>query len=457
MKADRAAPDMRVKRLPADPGPAGWAQLLPERQPQATLAGETLADWIVIGAGFAGLSAARRLHQLRPDDRIVLLEASLVADGPAGRNSGFMIDLPHDLGSANYTGASIEGEDAQTRMNRFAIDFASDAANEYAMPAEAAVHSGKINAAATKTGLRHNRDYAARLIATGEAHEQLDAAAMRDLTGTGFYLGGLFTPGTLMLQPAAYVRALADGLVAHANGKVSLHERSPVVRLRREAGLWHASTPEGEARAPGVILAVNGHANSFGLYERRLLHVFTYASMTRAMTPTEIERLGGRRNWAATPADAMGTTVRRVSGTGGNRIVIRNRFTCDPSMTVSDARIARVARDHDAAFRKRFPMLPELAMEYSWGGRLCLSTNRASAFGECGDGLYSACCQNGLGTARGTFTGIMAAELACGTGHPMLAALAREGAPARLPPEPFTKIGANATLRWREWRSGAEL
>ena len=48
------------------------------------------ADWLVIGAGWAGLAAARRLLQLRAGERIVLLEASRVGDGPAGGNSGLM-------------------------------------------------------------------------------------------------------------------------------------------------------------------------------------------------------------------------------------------------------------------------------------------------------------------------------------------------------------------------------
>jgi glycine/D-amino acid oxidase-like deaminating enzyme len=35
--------------------------------------------------------------------------------------------------------------------------------------------------------------------------------------------------------------------------------------------------------APKVILAVNGHLNSFGFLRGRLMHVFTYASMTRPL------------------------------------------------------------------------------------------------------------------------------------------------------------------------------
>ena len=64
-----------------------------------------MADWLIIGGGFAGLFAARRLTQLAGrDERILLLEAGRIGDGPAGRNSGFMIDLPHVLFGVDYAG-----------------------------------------------------------------------------------------------------------------------------------------------------------------------------------------------------------------------------------------------------------------------------------------------------------------------------------------------------------------
>ena len=83
--------------LPANPGISGWKGILPPRKPHKQLDENQNADYLVIGAGFAGLSAARRLNQLQPDAKIIVLEACEVGEGPAGRNSGFMIDLPHDL------------------------------------------------------------------------------------------------------------------------------------------------------------------------------------------------------------------------------------------------------------------------------------------------------------------------------------------------------------------------
>ncbi|MEL7279811.1 MAG: FAD-binding oxidoreductase [Pseudomonadota bacterium] len=442
---------MKVTRLPKDPGPAAWNDILPTAPMPQALDEDITADWLVIGAGYAGLSATRRLAQLHPEARIVLLEARRIGEGPAGRNSGFMIDLPHDLSSSDY-GGEWDQDRTQIALNRAGIDFAADMAAEFDLSEEAFSRTGKINAAATAKGTQHNRDYAAHLTSLGEGSEFLDAAQMREVTGSSYYQSGLYTPGTAMIQPALYVRGVASGL---RSNRVSIFENTPVMALARN-GAWQAQTPGGTVTAAKVILAVNGHANSFGHYRGRLLHVFTYASMTRALSAEEVKRLGGHARWGATSADPMGTTVRRISGTGGDRIVVRNRFTCDPSMDVPDRRLRAVARDHDAAFQRRFPMLSDVGMEYRWGGRLCLSRNGVAAFGEVDEGLYSACCQNGLGTAKGTTLGLAAAELASGEPSWIVDHLLAQDAPQKLPPAPIAALGANAVMRWGEWRAGLE-
>ena len=443
---------MKVTRLPVDPGLSGWNEILPAADAAQVLEERTTADYLVIGGGYAGLAATRRLAQLHPEARIVLLEAKRIGEGPAGRNSGFMIDLPHDLASDDYGGA-VEADKAQTRANRAGIDFAGAMAEEFGLGEEAFARSGKVNAAATEKGHRHNLDYARHLTAMGEANEMLDASRMRELTGTDYYQSGLYTPGTAMIQPALFVRGVARGL---RSNRVRIFESSPVTELTRN-GAWNAITPKGRVVAPKVILAVNGHANSFGYFKGRLLHVFTYASMTRALSPDEMRKLGGQPRWGVTPADPLGTTVRRISGTGGDRIVIRNRFTCDPSMEVSAARIARVGRDHDKAFAARFPMLTGVGMEYRWGGRLCLSWNSVPATGEVETGLYSACCQNGLGTAKGTMLGMVTADLAAGNDTELLSEVMALDAPKRLPPGPLSFLGANAVMRWGEMKAGREM
>lgn len=443
---------MQVKQLPRDPGPAGWNKLLSEPEPASPLDSKITADWLVIGAGFAGLAAAHRLSKLALGDRIVVLDAVRIGDGPAGRNSGFMIDLPHDLTSADYGGA-LDADIAQTEDNRRGIRHAQEMAQEYGLSKEAFVMSGKINGAVTSKGIAHNTSFARHLKAMNEPYEMFDAAQMRDITGTDYYQSGLFSPGTAMIQPALYVRGIAAGL---RSNRVSIYENSPVTSLERKDD-WVATTPKGQVSAPRVIMAVNGHLNSFGFLPGRLMHVFTYASLTRALTPDEAVRLGGYPMWGLTPADPMGTTVRRISGTGGDRIIIRNRFTFDPSLEVNEARIIRVAQDHDRSFAARFPMLGSVTMDYRWGGRLCLSRNNVQVIGELDQNLYSACCQNGLGIAKGTLAGGLAAELALGKTSPALTRALTADEPIRLPPKPLARVGANVVLKLQEHRAGKEL
>ncbi len=443
--------------MPPDPGPAAWDAILPARAPYPTLVGEQHADYLVVGAGFAGLAAARRLHQLQPEARTIILEGRGVAEGPAGRNSGFMIDLPHDLSSDDYAGESLDNDRRQTALNRAAIRFAAQAAQDYAMPAEAFVASGKINAAATDKGRQHNLDYARHLAGLDETYELLDAADMKALTGIAYYQSGLWTPGTAMLQPAQFIRGFAAGLQQQRG--VDLYEYSPVTACTQRQGYWQVQTPQGLVQAKTVILAVNGLIQQFGYFARRLLHVFTYASMTRALTVDECQRLGGEAQWAFTPADPLGTTVRRISGVGGNRIIIRSRSSYDPTMAVPEGRLDSVARTHRRGFEARFPMLKQVEMAYCWGGRLCLSLNGVSALGQVAEGVYAACCQNGLGTAKGTVAGIIAAEQAMGVAKSasLLPDYQPEAPPKKLMPEPLMWLGANGYMRWKELRAGREF
>ena len=48
--------------------------------------------WLIVGAGYTGLSAARKLSQLYPDQKIVLVDAQLAGEGASGRNSGYLVD-----------------------------------------------------------------------------------------------------------------------------------------------------------------------------------------------------------------------------------------------------------------------------------------------------------------------------------------------------------------------------
>jgi glycine/D-amino acid oxidase-like deaminating enzyme len=443
---------LKARRLPVHRGPAAWSVILPGQPAPVPLDGDRVADVAIVGAGFAGLSAAHRLRQIDPALRIVVLEAGRLAEGASGRNSGFMIDLPHELQSDDYSGG---GDDrAVIARNRHAIAFARDAVAEFGIDPNYFDPAGKVNGAASAGADALNRSYAQHLAGMGEPSELLDAQGMADLTGSRHYRSGLYTPGTVMLQPAGYVRGLGEGL---RRARVEVCEQTPVTQMVQKAAGWDITTPKGRVSAGKVILANNGQIESFGFAAGRLMHVFLYASMTAELSAEEIKRLGGAPRWGITPSDPMGTTMRRIdSGQGGNRIVTRTSSTFEPGMEASASSLRRTAQVHRRKFDERFPQLKGVRMDYSWAGHLCLTRNGVAVARELDRNLWSACVQNGLGTARGTLTGIAAAEMAMGIDSDLTRHFSGEEQPTRLPPPPFSTIGANTYLRWKEWRAAQE-
>lgn len=441
-----------ARRTPVHKGPAAWSAILPGQPAALPLPGDVLVDVAIIGGGFAGLSAARRLRQIDPRLKVAVLEASRLAEAASGRNSGFMIDLPHDLTSDDYAG---HGDDrGMIALNRQAIAFARGAVEEYGIPPEYFDPVGKVNGAASDTTDSLNRSYADHLAALGEPSTRLDAQDMFDLTGSRHYLSGLYTPGTVMLQPAGFVRGFGAGLRAE---EVGLWEETPVTAIVRQGDSWTLTTSKGRVAAGKVILANNGHLESFGFAAHRLMHVFLYASMTVDLPPERLTQLGGQPRWGITPSDPMGTTLRRIdTALGGNRIITRTCASFLPGMEASDAALARTAAVHRRKFDQRFPALAGVRQEYTWAGHLCLTRNGVSIARALAPGLFAATVCNGLGTARSTLTGIAAAEQAMGRSSDFTRHFAAEAQPTRLPPQPFSTIGANLFLRWKEWHAARE-
>lgn len=442
-----------AKRLPKHAGPAAWDAILGPRTPNPALNRDISCDFVIIGAGFAGLSAARRLLQLDPGLRIALLDAGRVGEGGAGRNSGFMIDLPHELTSSNYAGDSEGGDRSLITLNRYAIDFARQVVAEYGIDPNYFDPVGKVNGAAGEASHAQNVSYAKHLEDLRERYELLDEKSMFELTGSRYYRSGLYTPGTVMLQPAGYVRGFAKGL----ENAVDIYENTPVTAFRRQGAGWQVTTPGGKISAGKIILANNGQVESFGIKRGRLMHIFLFACMTEELGKDALAKLGGQSRWGVTPSDPMGTTMRRIdTGQGGNRIVTRTCAEFRPSMVSTEGGMRRATAVMREKFDARFPKLAGVKMEYVWSGHLCLSQNSVSVTGEIDQGVFAACCQNGLGTARGTLTGICAAEQASGVSSQVTTFFAKQPEPPRLPPEPFASIGATAVLRWKEWLARME-
>lgn len=452
-----AARVFRASQLPAQPGVCGWAALLPPRSVAPALTEAITADVTIIGAGFAGLSAARELQRRDPTLRIAVLEAGIVGEGPAGRNSGFIIDLPHEVSAEDYGsdhGSGHGGDPLQRSRDRVlvqrrAVSFAKELAAEQGWGRETLDARGRHHLAMTAEGDRHIADYAAHLVRLGESHDLLGAADAAEITGSRVFTSGLYLPGAVIVQPAAYIRGLADSLAPPAR----LFERTPALSFERRGGGWLVRAPDGSVETPQVILANNGYAERFGFFRGRLLHVFTYASMTEEFDPA---RLGGWRSWAATPSSPMGTTLRRIEGARGDRLLVRSRYTFNPSLDVGPGTLRRAGALHDGKLAHRFPALAGIGMAYRWGGAMALTWNAVPAFGEVETGVLAACGCNGLGASNATASGIAAAETLLGAETDLTRVYRSFAAPRALPPRPLTLIGARATLALREWKAGME-
>lgn len=438
-----------ASKLPKNTGVSGWVAMLPARAPKPPLEGSITADIAIIGGGFAGLSAARRLSQLDPGLRVAVLEAGVIGEGATGRNSGFIIDLPHEVSSDDYGGTSADRARRDITMYRTAIGLATEMAEEQGWGRDVFDPCGRYSVAISSQGDEHIRSYAKQLESLDEAHHLLSTKEIFDVTGSHAYTSGLYMPGTVMVQPAAYIRSFADGL----RDPVKVFERTPALSFEKVSGTWLIKTPNGSVNAKKIILANNGHAQSFGFFKGVFLHIFTYASMTEEFDP---KLLSGHRNWAATPALPMGTTVRRISGSKGDRVLIRSRYTYQSNIEITEGDIKSAGRVHDHKFADRFPGLKGTRMQYRWGGAMALTWNGVPAFGEIEPGIIAACACNGLGASKSSAAGIAAAESALGLRTQLVEIFNSYAPPKNLPPQPFLSIGAKANLSIREWSAGRE-
>ena len=436
-----------VQVLPQEDATNGWSRILPARTPAPKLKGDTRADWLVVGAGFAGLAAARRLAENRPDDRIVLLEAHEVGEGASGRNSGFAIDLPHNVGGKFE---ELSGAQGYIRLSRAAIDYLDACVVRHGIDC-AYTRRGKYHAAIADLGRRKIlTPFARALEALGEPYRWLDAATLRRETGTPYHSSALHTPGGRLFNPAGLTRGLAATLPQN----VTLHEHTPVTEIEQRNGI-RAVVPGGGVNAAAAVLAVNGYAAQFGVFGRVLLPFASYGSLSRPLTDAEHGALGGVEDWGLTPANSVvGTTLRYTTD---RRILIRCGFYYAPRFRRPDAEYQAVRRGHQRLLEARFPMLPAVKIEHTWRGYVCLSRNHAPGFGKVGPHMFAAVCQNAVGVTKGTIGGVLAADMASGRDNPLIADMEALGTPAALPPAPFCDLGVRARLaldkiRWRRER-----
>lgn len=437
---------MKINRIPKVDKTNGWSGILAPRTPNPALEANAAADWVVLGAGYAGLSAARRLAENCPDQHIALIDAGMPGENASGRNSGFAIDLPHNVGSSLD---ELEGSHRFMRLARTAIDQLETAVKTHGIKCDWSA-DGRYHAAVSPRGVKEVLEpYATELEALGEPFEWVDRDQLQQRIGSDHFTAAVFTPGGALMNPAALTRGLADSLPDN----VTFYENSPVTEALFENGI-HLTTAKGSLRAPKMILAANGYSEQFGFFQQRLLHLLAWGSLTRPLNEAERAAYGVDAPWGLTPANAFAGITMRY--TNDHRILIRQGLNYCPSQEVGQSEYATMARQHKRLFDLRFPMLPDVEIEHTWSGIVCLSQNAAPGFGQLAPNIWSAVCQNAVGVTKGTFGGMLAADMATDRDNPLIEDMLSLGEPSQLPPRPFLDIGVRARFMWELWSNRHE-
>lgn len=420
---------------------SGWSSLLPPRAPHDQLPRERRFYAIVIGAGYTGLAAARRLAELMPNRQILIIEALEIGEGLSARNSGFLLVYPN-APKAGASGPVDEDAIRKIRVAAAGLDWLRTLVADYNIECDWDEHAPRVTVAATLAGERAARDSVRSFKNWNMDLQEYNANEIGGLLGTGYYRYGYQPSARALVQPAALVRGLSETLPHN----VAILENTPVCEISSNAP-FSVQTTRATFMADYLFVASNTHAGAFHPSLDRMVPVFTYGALTPQLDADELGRLGSIPSWGVVPALAMGTTMRKVNG----RLLVRSGWSYAKEFNVVNVRSVLTM-----LFRRRFPAMRSYEFEHAWGGAIASTYNGEFYFGKVRPGLYASVGCAGAGVLRATIHGKLLAEMAVGFQSPLLTDRLSLAGPSWLPPEPLRGMAATAKLAWLDWRAGGE-
>ena len=427
-----------ISDLPKNDEGCGWIKQLPPRRAQPALSGKQHADWVVLGAGFTGLAAARQLALLHPQARIVVLEAERAGEGSSARNSGFLVDST--LNEGHYSAAGLEIYRIKYQIKCAGVSAVRRLVDDLGINCDLEA-KGKIHCTAVKSHEKKILNFSRLLAEMDLNHNILEGKELRQRLGSSYYRLGLWTEGGVMLQPAK----LARGMLEKLPQQVELFENSPVInwsKLSNSEG-YQLSTPEGQLSCGKLIVAVNGFMTNCGVKPNRSFSLTLTASMTRRLTTEEDDAIGRPESWGVLSAQSMGATVRL---TKDRRILMRNTAEIWPEQNMSGPDLELRKAKHLIGIKRRFPQLGDDIIESTWSGTICLSGNNANVFAELDNGMFAAGCYNASGIGLGVLFGTEIANLASKKMTSEIRMIQTNSDPMLLPPQPFLRWGVGLRL-----------
>jgi glycine/D-amino acid oxidase-like deaminating enzyme len=416
----------------------GWAELLPERTAGLPLQGDQRVSWVVVGAGFTGLACARRLAELHPDAKILLLEARRVAQGASGRNSGFVVATSQFPGPFDQD--RIDHYRRINRINQAGLASLGSQVSRHAIECHWQ-RKGFYHTAADRRALRECENFRHYLDSLQVEYEPLDKSILQERLGTRLYQAGIHIADGALVQPAALVYGLVDSLPRN----VSLHEQSPLLEIESGKPLT-LRLANAQVKTDSLILATNYEAPALGFLGNYIVGSTLAGSFTRQLTQPELDSLGSLGEWGAISLHSGGATLRL---TRDHRISIRNTAEYHGSTLLTDKELVRRQATHRAAFDKRFPQLAGVPFEYGWSGVEGISRNGTNFFGRQRENIYLAGGYNGSGVSRGTAFGTAIADYASGETSQTVSDCLASAPGSIMPPRPLLDVAAFFIVRSR--------
>lgn len=365
------------------------------------LQGTVQADAVVVGGGFAGLSAALEMAQRGLS--VVLLEADRVGSGASGRNGGQVI-----VGYASGQGPFEDQLGAQEAQRAWDLSLEAVALIEQRI-ADHGIDCDWVrgytyvaDAPKKARALREEfEDHSRR----GVACEWADGADVARFIRSPRYVAAFHETTSGHLHPLKYALGLARA--AQAAG-VRIFEHSPVTGLQRGATLV-ARTAQGQVAARFGVLAGNCMLPAYGPrvapeIAPRVMPVGTYIVGTDPLDSALCERLIPGN--AAVCDNNFVLDYFRFSA--DRRMLFGGRVSYT-TMTPPNLRTVMGQRMADV-----FPDLAGVPLPYVWGGFVDISMNRAPDFGRLGDNLYYLQGFSGHGVALTGLAGRLVAEAVVG-------------------------------------------
>ncbi len=375
------------------------ADRLPTTPP---LFGAVDADVVIVGAGFAGLSAALEMAQRGLS--VVVLEAERIGSGASGRNGGQVI-VGYASGQEPFE-AQLGPADAQRAwdMSVEAVELVDQRVRQHAIDCDWV--RGYTYVAETRSKAKALREEADDLERRGVPCEWVEGNdAVRALVNSPRYVAAFHEKRSGHLHPLKYALGLAQA--ARAAG-VQIYEGSAVTALQR-GGTLRAITPQGVVTARFGVLAGNCMLPEYGPLVApeiapRIMPVGTYIIGTAPIEQGLSERL----------------IAHNAAVCDNNFVLDYYRFSAERRMLFG-GRVSYTTRtppNLKAVMAQRmgevFPELKTTPVDYVWGGFVDISMNRAPDFGRLGDNLYYLQGFSGHGVALTGLAGRLVAESVAG-------------------------------------------